>query len=271
MTWSNISEIENRFKLICIRTYVQIAYLSLVLATWQRLGWPRTTNVEMRRWSSEMYHGALGWVVLMGFTQDSEYTQMHPHQWDWQRYYKLIYSEFIKKYEHLRINWCTQSNKDIYNTIVDYLYGGNIVYRDLSMTESDEVTKKIWGSLISETLRDFMWLVAVRRLPVRAVVIWSCYVTTKKCPMPLCNCDETLEHLLLECSRTKEVWKDMQRIGVTIRLEPRSIFYGILDSCVAEKHRDLFFQVISAWLITKYGKLGARCLWTTLWSTATRW
>ncbi|KAL6465685.1 hypothetical protein MHYP_G00258180 [Metynnis hypsauchen] len=70
---------------------------------------------------------------------------------------------------------------------------------------SDDTTsdgdKRKWSSPTEteEKLRDTSWLIAVRRLPVRAVVRWSCFVKTTLCPMPDCKEEETLEHFLLDC------------------------------------------------------------------------
>lgn len=40
-------------------------------------------------------------------------------EWD-----KLIYSDFISKCKELEMDWFNFSNKDIYNEIINYLYGG---------------------------------------------------------------------------------------------------------------------------------------------------
>ncbi|KAL6466325.1 hypothetical protein MHYP_G00264580 [Metynnis hypsauchen] len=64
--------------------------------------------------------------------------------------------------------------------------------------------KRKWSSPTEteEKLRDTSSLIAVRRLPVRAVVRWSCFVKTTLCPMPDCKEEETLEHFLLDCYRS---------------------------------------------------------------------
>lgn len=63
-----------------------------------------------------------------------------------------------------------------------------------------------WGktSDISENIHEVMWLVSVGRLAVRCVVKWSCFGTTKTHPADNCNEDETIDHLLIHCSRSAE-------------------------------------------------------------------
>ena len=161
-------------------------------------------------------------------------------------YFKLAFSDFLKKYTCLQIDWCNMTSKAIYDVIINHEYGGTILYRNLSHPECEEVAKRIHSKHLglSEPLRDTMWLVSVRRLPVRAVVCWSCYVTTKQCPMPSCGQDETLEHLLLECDRTKEVWSLMKDIGIDFKMEPDAIFYGIFDPNVNDTVQDLFYLIL---------------------------
>ncbi|KAL6465822.1 hypothetical protein MHYP_G00259550 [Metynnis hypsauchen] len=75
--------------------------------------------------------------------------------------------------------------------------------------------KRKWSSPTEteEKLRDTSWLIAVRRLPVRAVVRSSCFVKTTLCPMPDCKEEETLEHFLLDCYRSREVWGKVEVDG----------------------------------------------------------
>lgn len=63
-----------------------------------------------------------------------------------------------------------------------------------------------------------VWLISVR-----AVVQWSCYVTTKKCPVIHCDEDETSQQLLLDCYRTKEVRNKMACVGFNIQLDIKSV------------------------------------------------
>ncbi|XP_051241643.1 histone H3-like [Dicentrarchus labrax] len=49
---------------------------------------------------------------------------------------------------------------------------------------------------------------------IRAVVSWSCYVTTKKCPMMNYNDDETQQHLLKDCYRAQEVSHRLKEFGL---------------------------------------------------------
>uniref|UniRef100_A0A3B1KIV4 Reverse transcriptase domain-containing protein n=1 Tax=Astyanax mexicanus TaxID=7994 RepID=A0A3B1KIV4_ASTMX len=107
-------------------------------------------------------------------------------------YYQVIFSDFINRYESLNINWNFDSNKNIYGKISNALYGGPINYRDVNINEYQMIINNMKSKILSEKLRDIAWLTSVRRLPVRAVVKWSCYVKTSKCPMPNCESDETL-------------------------------------------------------------------------------
>ena len=70
---------------------------------------------------------------------------------------------------------------------------------------------------------------SLNRLAVRAVVSWSCYVTTTKCPMIHCNGDETQQHLLMDCYRAKEVWDKLKGYGVNLDLSYKSVIYCITD------------------------------------------
>lgn len=65
-------------------------------------------------------------------------------------------------------------------------------------------------------MRDTVWLIFVGRLPLRAVILWSCFVTTKKCTME--NCDEvkTLDHLLISCYRMVEIRQKMDKLSFDI-------------------------------------------------------
>ena len=49
---------------------------------------------------------------------------------------------------------------------------------------------------------DKMWLVVNSKLPVRAVVKWSCIVKTMLC-LPVCTEIETIGHLLVDCYWSK--------------------------------------------------------------------
>jgi hypothetical protein len=62
--------------------------------------------------------------------------------------------------------------------------------------------------------------------------------------MPSCNDDETIEHLLLEYSRTKEIWELMQDFGVTIQVETNSMLYGKIAGTLKEIYKDLFHFII---------------------------
>ena len=64
----------------------------------------------------------------------------------------------------------TQSSKDIYDSIVIYIYGGTIMYRNLVISECGQLVKGLWANQLSEQLRDTARLISLRRLLVRAVM-----------------------------------------------------------------------------------------------------
>ena len=77
-----------------------------------------------------------------------------------------------------------------------------------------------------------------------AVVSWSCYVKTTTCPMVNCEEDETLQHLLMDCYRTEEVWSLLRGIGLEFNIKYSSIMYCILDEKMDIKNRELCRLVI---------------------------
>ena len=60
-------------------------------------------------------------------------------------------------------------------------------------------------ALNSEDLPDTEWLISVNRLPAKAMVQWSCYVTAKKCPIIICDIGKSLQQLLLDRCRVAEM------------------------------------------------------------------
>lgn len=54
------------------------------------------------------------------------------------------------------------------------------------------------GTEVTNKNREVRWLISVSRRPVRAVVSWSCFIKTNKCPMIHCSEDETQQLLLME-------------------------------------------------------------------------
>ena len=87
------------------------------------------------------------------------------------------------------------------------------------------------------------WLMSINRLAVRATVSWSCYVKTKTCPMTNCNEDETQQHLLMDCYRSKEVWDKLVVYGVNFELSYKSVMFCMVDESLSEKQKELL-QVI---------------------------
>ena len=109
---------------------------------------------------------------------------------------------------------------------------------------------------ISENKRDTMWLISVGRLAVRAVIKWCCYVKTEICPIENCTENETIEHLLLNCQRSKDVWRKMASIGFNINVNFNSVMYGVFSEQMPRSHQE-FFWIIICTVVTKIWK--TRC------------
>lgn len=171
--------------------------------------------------------------------------------------YKLIYGDFISQYQDLQIDWNGLPSKMIFKKINDSKYGGLIKHKYLTDTESTEVIKTLKTKNLSESIRDVRWLISVNRLAVRAVVSWSCYVTTKTCPMIYCNEDETQQHLLMDCYRAQEVWSMLQGLGLAHEVGYKSVMYGLLDEKMSVKQKELSQLIIS---ITCFKLWKTRCV-----------
>ncbi|XP_053712003.1 uncharacterized protein LOC128753866 [Synchiropus splendidus] len=142
-------------------------------------------------------------------------------------YYVLAYSDFRAKHGHLPINWVADSNKKIYKIISNDLYGGYVLYKGLQAEHYGTCVRNIFTRDMAESKRDIMWLVSVGRLAVRAVVKWSCFVKTKCCPVDGCQQDETIDHLLLECPRARDVWARIKDIGLDVEVNRNTVMFGI--------------------------------------------
>lgn len=139
-------------------------------------------------------------------------------------YYKLVYGDFIYKYQHLNINWGTQANSVIFKLINDYVYGGLTCFRDYPQQHNETLIKYLNCTFITGEMRDLIWLTVHGRLPVRGVVKWSCFVKTVECPMPNCYEKETIGHLLIDCYRSIEIWQKMYDIGLTIARDRDALY-----------------------------------------------
>ena len=159
-------------------------------------------------------------------------------------YFKVLYGDLMTVSAHLNINWLDMSSKTIYCILCDDLYGGIFPYKNLNDIQKQVCIKNILSKNISEKKRDVMWLVSVRRLAVRAVVKWSCFVTTTKCPMPNCDEDETIEHLLVECQRAQYVWGEMAQIGLNFKITNNAIMYGVFEERMSTMDQEFFWTVI---------------------------
>ena len=142
-------------------------------------------------------------------------------------YYKVMYGDLMSNSAHLHIDWNVMTSKCIYNKICDDLYGGIFPYKNLNDNQKQVCIKNISSTNISDKKRDVMWLVSVRRLAVRAVVKWSCFVRTVKCPVSGCDEDESIEHLLVDCQRSRIVWGKMPQIGFKLNVNYNAAMYGV--------------------------------------------
>lgn len=170
-----------------------------------------------------------------------------------------MFSDFTTKFKDLNINWVEDSSKEIYLLIVDRVYSNPVTYRNLEGDQNKECLQNLQNKILSEHMRDITWLVAVRRLAVRAVVKWSCFVKTSKCPMPKCDEEETLEHFLLECYRSKEVWDKMKTMGLKIEINMVSVFYGIFKEKLSKSKYDFLWYIMC---LTKSKLWKTRCRMT---------
>ena len=59
-----------------------------------------------------------------------------------------------------------------------------------------------------------------------------------------CNDDDTLQHLLMDCYRAKEVWDKLKVYGVNFKLSYKSVTYCIIDDVLSEKHKELIQIII---------------------------
>lgn len=69
-----------------------------------------------------------------------------------------------------------------------------VQYRHLTIPESEQCIKNVNTKNITENVRDVVWLISVNRLAVGCIVKWSCFVTTKECPINNC-----MKKLLTTC------------------------------------------------------------------------
>ena len=175
-------------------------------------------------------------------------------------YFKLMYGDLMCNSAHLNIDWTEMSSKNIYCAICDDLYGGVFPFKNLDDKQQRVFLKNIWKKTLSEKKRDIMWLVSVRRLAVRAVVKWSLYVRTAKCPfVNYCDEDETVEHLLLDCLRSQYVWGEMSRIGFKVKITYNAVMYGVFEETLSTMDQDFYWSVVC----TTVNKLwNTRCVMT---------
>ena len=161
-------------------------------------------------------------------------------------YFKVMYGDLIEKSVHLNIDWLGTPSKDIYVIVCNDLYGDIFPYKYLDDAEKQVCLKNIRSKTISEKKRDVMWLVSVRRLAVRAVVKWSCFVKTIKCPIHNCDEDESVEHLLVDCHRSQYVWGKMSQIGFNVNVTYKAAMYGVFEERMSAMDQDFYWSVVCA-------------------------
>lgn len=105
---------------------------------------------------------------------------------------------------------------------------------------------------LSESMTD--WLMSVGRLSVKALVSWSCYVTTKQFPMIYREEDEMQQNLLEECHRAGEVWSILKGLSLDFNINYSSVMYRLLEEKMPTKQEELF-QLIIAIVCVKLWKI----------------
>ncbi|RVE75369.1 hypothetical protein OJAV_G00016280 [Oryzias javanicus] len=83
-------------------------------------------------------------------------------------------------------------------------------------------------------MRDTVWLIAHNRLPVRAIVKWSCFVQTKTCPMTS----------LINCYRTQEIRNKMYNFGLNVNVNLWSVMFGLFSEKIPDAKRRLFWLIM---------------------------
>lgn len=158
--------------------------------------------------------------------------------------YKLLYGDFIKKYECLNIDWSTLSSKMIYSKINEKINGGMTQYEDLNEEESIKCVKNIYARNLSHEMQDRAFLISQNKLPVRHILRWCNRVNSTECPIPNCPYPETLQHFLFECDRSRKVWASMVGIGFDVEISNKSCRYGIFRERMDKEKHDFFWWII---------------------------
>ena len=104
------------------------------------------------------------------------------------------------------------------------MYRGNIIYKDLTEQQSERLTKCLNSNLFGEAIIDTIWLTVNNRLSTKTVIRWCNVIASEECLMPHCNEKETIEHLLVECERSKQIWTIMRGIGLNLQCNVDMIY-----------------------------------------------
>lgn len=62
--------------------------------------------------------------------------------------------------------------------------------------------------------------------------------------MPNCSDEENLEHVLLDCYRTKEIWDLMRSIDFDLCINPKTVFHCVFDTHMDDNTKDLWWTII---------------------------
>lgn len=62
--------------------------------------------------------------------------------------------------------------------------------------------------------------------------------------MPNCLENETLEHFLLDCPRSKQVWKKKAEAGFKIQINAMSVYFGIFDPSLSQDEYNYYYTIL---------------------------
>nr|XP_011470238.1 PREDICTED: uncharacterized protein LOC101299129 [Fragaria vesca subsp. vesca] len=118
---------------------------------------------------------------------------------------------------------------------------------DSSHIIKPEVWKFIWSSLTLPKVKHFLWRVCTNSLPTMKNLFSKRIAPSPMCPFCLLY-EESIEHLLLQCSWTAGVWF---RLPISYKVDPALIttfddwFYGV---CGLLKQNSRAWEILSCWV-----------------------
>ena len=171
--------------------------------------------------------------------------------------YKLLYGDFVKKYECLNIDWSKTSCKIMYSYINEKVNGGLTQYEGLGEEDNILCLKNLSASCLSQEVQDRAFLIAHNKLPVRQALKWCNKIPSTECPIPGCSDTETLQHFLCDCILSSKVWSLMKTVGFNIDIDTKICKYGIFPIPMSEEKHNLFWW-LTCTVIAKLWKY--RCM-----------